>query len=58
MTPPVAGPSFEQGRLTTERTESTEAAVEKDPFTGQVIGCAIEVHRVQRLADGIERCKL
>jgi hypothetical protein len=43
--------------------------MEKDPFTGKVIGCDIEVHRVlgpgllvnfnvQRLADGIDRFKL
>jgi hypothetical protein len=43
--------------------------MKKDPFTGKVIGCAIEVHRVlgpgllvnfnvQRLADGIDRFKL
>ena len=43
--------------------------MEKDPFTGKVIGCAIEVHRVlgpglpinvnvQRLADGIDRFRL
>jgi hypothetical protein len=43
--------------------------MEKDPFTGKVSGCAIEVHRVldpgllinfkvQRLADGIDRFKL
>ena len=61
--------AFERGRLTTEDTESTEPALETDPFTGRVIGCAIEVHRglgpgllinfsVQRLADGIERFKL
>ncbi len=25
---------------------STEEGIEKDPFTGKVIGCAIEVHRV------------
>jgi hypothetical protein len=43
--------------------------MESHPFTGKVIGCAIEVHRVlgpgllinfnvQRLADGIDRFKL
>jgi hypothetical protein len=35
--------------------------MEKDPFTGKVIGCAIEVRsnfNVQRLADGIDRFKL
>jgi hypothetical protein len=41
--------------------------METDPFTGRVIGCAIEVHRgfgpgllesTFRLADGIKRFKL
>ena len=31
--------------FTTEDTESTEEAMGNDPFTAQVIGCAIEVHR-------------
>ena len=31
--------------FTTEHTKTTEGN-EKDPFTGKVIGCAIEVHRV------------
>ena len=37
------------GELTTENTESTEKTeveMEQDPFTGRVIGCAIEVHRL------------
>jgi GxxExxY protein len=34
------------GRFTTEGTVSTEDGREKDPFTGKVIACAIEVHRV------------
>ncbi len=37
---------FESGSFTTEDTESTEAAMEKDPLTGKIIGLAIEVHRV------------
>jgi GxxExxY protein len=32
--------------FTTEVAESTEEAMERDPLTGQVIGLAIEVHRV------------
>ena len=37
---------LEAARFTTENTESTEEAMEKDPFTSRVIGCAIEVHRI------------
>jgi GxxExxY protein len=37
---------FEAEEFTTENTVSTEGNAEKDPFTGRVIACAIEVHRV------------
>jgi len=37
---------FEYRNSTTEDTESTEFIMEKDPFTGRVIGLAIDVHRV------------
>ena len=40
------GSMFEAGRFTTEDTESKEGMMENDPFTGRIIGCAIEVHRV------------
>ena len=60
------------GELTTEsteHTEKTEVEMEQDPFTGRIIGCVIEVHRllgpgllinfnVRRLVDGIDRFKL
>jgi len=32
--------------ISPQRTQRAQRKMKKDPFTGKVIGCAIEVHRV------------
>jgi hypothetical protein len=43
--------------ISPQRTQRTQREMKKDPFTGKVIGCAIE-SPVVRLKEGIQRFKI